>query len=774
MIRIQRGTLAAASLCVLVSACGGGGSGSAPPPTPPTDLPASVSITSTATAETGSDLGFSTSLTTTQGIRFQWNFGDGTTATDAAPTHAFAKAGNYQVDLTVSNSANDSRSASFAVAVAAYANVHGLDCTGANASGWCWQDVDVTPHAIVASSFVPGTTTIVAVGRGGAIVASTDGGDTWATRAAGVTDDLVAVRFRDATHGLALSGAGYAVRTADGGQTWGQLPVAGMTSLAPTIAAFDGTQMIIGSDGKTLASHDFGATWADTGLADAFVVGQDCWSVTAAAVYMEAGCQGTPSQVLPGQYGTGQNTFVIASFYTPSHGIVLASTVDPHTGLVVQQTWNTATAGANWTHATNTLADVTRITALQLTDATHAVAFDMDGGAWISADTGVNWTAVTLPADIAPSGALAHGLLAATNQIWVATPQRLALQAAGGGSWQEMDGPEAGLGLPDPPSPRVEQWADANDVVVSVDGRTYVTHDAGATWNRVLGPDPRDAVATAGWFGDSKHGVIASADGSVRTTADGGQTWSSQDLLTTDPGAPVALQFASAQDGWLLLGGGIRATGDGGATWATLSLPAQLQGAIVALARVDATHAFAGLADCCHALLYATADDGATWQALGLPADAGPIASIAFEDALTGVVVSSDNGLRRTVDGGATWTTVGSSTTGTTVQRTGAHTFWLVGLAGTRVSRSTDDGATWAAVTVPAPLAAPVLAGSDDAHVWIATQGAVLASADAGATWTTEALPADIAATSLFAWDGATLWAATSGGAVLATATGGR
>jgi photosystem II stability/assembly factor-like uncharacterized protein len=775
MNRFQRGTLAAASLCVLLAACGGGGgSGSTPPPTPPTQLPASVTITSTATAETGSDLGFSSSLTTTDGITFQWNFGDGTTGSTPTPTHAYAKAGSYQVSLTVSNAANDSRSATFAVAVAAYANVHGLACTGANSAGWCWQDANVTPHRIVASAFVPGTSSVWAVGRAGTLVTSADGGDTWTTQATGVTDDLVDVRFRDADHGLALSSGGYALRTVDGGQTWGRLPVAGMSSLTPSIAAFDGNQMIVGSDGKTLASHDFGATWADTGIANAFVVGQDCWAVNAGVVWTEPGCQGTPTQVLP-KLPNGNTTFLLASFNTPSHGILLASTVDPHTLVATAETWVTGNAGANWTHAGNGLADATTITSLQLLDATHAVAFDTAAGTWLaSPDAGASWTPATLPGDIAPSATLGHGLLAATNQLWVSTPQRMALQAAdGSGSWQEVNGPEAGLALLDPQAPRVEQWADANDVVASVDGRYYVTHDAGTTWQRVLGPDPRDTVATATWFGDSKHGVIASADGSVRTSTDGGQTWASQDLATANPGAPVALQFASAQDGWLLLGGSIRTTSDGGATWSTLSLPAPLQGAIGALSRVDATHALAGLADCCHAVLYATADGGATWQAAALPADAGPIASLAFEDAQTGVVVATDGVVRRTTDGGATWTTVGTSTTGTTVQHTGAHTFWIAGLAGANVTRSTDDGATWTLVALPTPLAAPVLAGTDDQHVWIATQGAVLASSDAGTTWTTEPLSADVAATSLFAFDDATLWAATADGAVIATATGG-
>ena len=166
MIRSTRGGLAAASLCLVLTACGGGGSdpGGPPPPTPPTALPSTVSIESTARAETGSDLSFATTLTTTDGVTFAWDFGDGTKGSDAAPKHAYAKTGTYRVTVAVANSANERRDASFGVTVGHFSNVSGLACSNGAGSGWCWQNTNVTGHMIRDMAFVAGTMQAWAVG----------------------------------------------------------------------------------------------------------------------------------------------------------------------------------------------------------------------------------------------------------------------------------------------------------------------------------------------------------------------------------------------------------------------------------------------------------------------------------------------------------------------------------------------------------------------------------------------------------------------------------
>lgn len=59
-----------------------------------------------------------------------------------------------------------------------------------------------------------------AVGAGGTILATSDGGSTWNTQRSGVTTDLSSVSFVDALHGWAAGKADTIVMTSNGGATW--------------------------------------------------------------------------------------------------------------------------------------------------------------------------------------------------------------------------------------------------------------------------------------------------------------------------------------------------------------------------------------------------------------------------------------------------------------------------------------------------------------------------------------------------------------------------
>ena len=59
-----------------------------------------------------------------------------------------------------------------------------------------------------------------AVGAGGTIIATTDGGATWNPQTSNVTADLSGVAFSDADHGWAVGAGGTIIATSDGGATW--------------------------------------------------------------------------------------------------------------------------------------------------------------------------------------------------------------------------------------------------------------------------------------------------------------------------------------------------------------------------------------------------------------------------------------------------------------------------------------------------------------------------------------------------------------------------
>ena len=100
-----------------------------------------------------------------------------------------------------------------------------------------------------------------AVGAGGVILHTTDGGGTWVSQSSGVLTGLSGVAFADASHGWAVGASGVILATTDGGATWTKQTspfVADLGAVACT-SADDGCA--VGAGGVILATTDGGATW---------------------------------------------------------------------------------------------------------------------------------------------------------------------------------------------------------------------------------------------------------------------------------------------------------------------------------------------------------------------------------------------------------------------------------------------------------------------------------------------------------------------------------
>jgi photosystem II stability/assembly factor-like uncharacterized protein len=101
-----------------------------------------------------------------------------------------------------------------------------------------------------------------AVGEGGSIAASTDGGASWQGLSSGTLNPLFAV---DNVAGLtvaACGGSGVIRRSTDGGQTWSTVS-AGTTASLNGIDLLDGGRgYIVGDGGVMLKSTNFGASWS--------------------------------------------------------------------------------------------------------------------------------------------------------------------------------------------------------------------------------------------------------------------------------------------------------------------------------------------------------------------------------------------------------------------------------------------------------------------------------------------------------------------------------
>ena len=257
-------------------------------------------------------------------------------------------------------------------------------------------------------------------------------------------------------------------------------------------------------------------------------------------------------------------------------------------------------------------------------------------------------------------------------------------------------------------------------------GTILRTEDSGATWLPRPVPDTTgldfrdiDAVDARTAYALSIGNGEASR---IYKTTDAGEHWDAQ-FLNKDPRVFLdAMIFADARHG-VVIGDSIDgqfyllATSDGGVTWTRATgLPAALpnEGAFSASGSniaIAGSNVWIGTGAATQARVLRSNDRGRTWSVSATPltsnASSG-IFSVAFRDALHGVVVGGDyrqekersDNCALTSDGGVTWTLV-TGPTGLSGYRSavafipgpGATSLIAVGPAGADLS--TDDGRTW-------------------------------------------------------------------------------
>jgi len=87
-------------LAAALSGCFGSDEQDGPPATPP---PAAVIAADPNVAYVGTMIQFSGSTSTGNGLKYQWDFGDGASAATSTAQHAYAKPGKYSVSLKVTD-----------------------------------------------------------------------------------------------------------------------------------------------------------------------------------------------------------------------------------------------------------------------------------------------------------------------------------------------------------------------------------------------------------------------------------------------------------------------------------------------------------------------------------------------------------------------------------------------------------------------------------------------------------------------------------------------
>ena len=258
-------------------------------------------------------------------------------------------------------------------------------------------------------------------------------------------------------------------------------------------------------------------------------------------------------------------------------------------------------------------------------------------------------------------------------------------------------------------------------------GTVLRTTDGGKTWKPIAVPDTaaldfRDVDA----FSETTAYILSIGNGEtsrIYKTTDGGQHWMLQ-LANKDPkifldamafwSEAAGVAFSDSVDGHFV----IFKTENGGKTWDRIpndKLPPALpnEGAYAASGTnvaIFGSHVWIGTTA---SRVLHSADRGRTWAVSKTPiptSNSAGIFSIAFRDALHGIVVGGDfqnesaavDNAAVTSDGGKTWTLskgLGGYRSAVAYQR-GSKASWIaVGPSGADVTN--DDGRTWTAVQGP-------------------------------------------------------------------------
>lgn len=279
-----------------------------------------------------------------------------------------------------------------------------------------------------------------------------------------------------------------------------------------------------------------------------------------------------------------------------------------------------------------------------------------------------------------------RGVSAASDRVaWASGSGNTILRTAdGGATWARVTNPSADrLDFRD-----IDAVGESTAYVLSIGNgplsRIYKTTDAGISWSlQFMNEDP-DAFFDAMAFWDADHGIAVSdsVKGAfvILTTEDGGRSWTRVPPDRLPPALPNEGAFAAS-------GTNVAVFGD--------------------------RHVWFGTGAAARARVLRSADRGATWAIAETPlaaaASAG-IYSVAFRDALHGVVVGGDyaketeavNNVAVTTDGGRTWRrTRGLGGFRSVVAHVPGSPSSFIAIGPRGADWSTDDGRSWTPVEGP-------------------------------------------------------------------------
>jgi photosystem II stability/assembly factor-like uncharacterized protein len=548
---------------------------------------------------------------------------------------------------------NDPAGVSFTFRVLLYANV------------WNYSTGDGSTNG---GLFFLNATNGWAVGVGGKILATSDGGVTWRAQNAATTRTLNDVFFVDANRGWAVGESGTILVTTNGGRSWDRQtsPVAlGLNSVRFLNAT---TGWIVGNRDDSLAittilrTTNGGATW------------------TRIMAVPEGNLYGLDVA----NDGSGQLTAVGSGGDGP---MILRST----------------DSGASWTELTPPagLSSFVQLLAVEFPSSARGWAVGTLGTVLTTTNGGTTWTQQTTSGGSINLNGVTF--VSASVGYIVGQGGTIMKTTNGGSTWVGQNSPTSSdlWAVASLPGDTTHAWASG------ASGSLIYTTAGGSTWNLVSAAS--SVALNAVKFVDHDTGWIVGGSGTMLRTTDGGATWI---RMSGNGETLTAVDFVNRTNGWAVGGRNtILRTSNGGASWSQITLPSSVSAAYGGVKFLNTSVGFVvgsgknGItptgSDFTSGLYLKSTNGGTNWTVKPDPNGTvlPPLIAVDFaDDGTTGWIVGGSGRILKTTNTGASWSTQtsGSAQSLFSVKAIDAMHACAVGQKGT-ILRTDDGGATWVA-----------------------------------------------------------------------------
>jgi photosystem II stability/assembly factor-like uncharacterized protein len=504
-----------------------------------------------------------------------------------------------------------------------------------------------------------------AVGTNGTIIATTNGGKTWRPQNSGVSNTSInGVAFANASVGYAVGGNGLILRTGDAGNTWNQLPPGDVDF--NDVDAVGNKVWVVGNGGFVLVSDNYGDSFSEQGLPAPtagdpplyyiasvdFVDGNNGWVGGTGGMLFHTSDGGSSwqRQKLDPANASYRPSIVGLKFVGSSNGWAVANSGGG-------AAFHTLNGGNTWT----------RVTLPEFVNTLQTVAATSAQLVWVGGDGGVVFLSTT--GGFSSGGSWSFSTTGVKYDLKrVQFPSRTTGFAVGGSGTvlKTTNGGQTWAGLPDVPFFEVNGVyfvSNTTGWIVGSGGGCFKTTNGGQTWTDQEAYSPSGfQTLNAIYMIDQNYGWIVGQSGTILVTHDGGSNWDRVEPFQGPSGDNLFdVRFLpGGQTGFIVGSGGRMLFTNDGANWeyGYANTDKDLYGIATAAGKVW----LVGKSGTIRKL----ADDGSWWGQDPGTGQAGAVITLRgvdFLDANRGFIVGGGGTLLRTTDGGDNWTPVPSATT---------------------------------------------------------------------------------------------------------------